>query len=485
MCAPYLPMCWVHLKKRMKSKMLSCNIRKIIAVAVMPIFLVASAVAAEESGVETASPTILSTEECGVETASPMHSEQQEQPATLLLTADSLVANDLRAVGVTFSHDNSIALFNSGQQKFDDMFSAISQARSSIHLEYFNFRNDSITRVLVNLLAQKVKEGVEVRALFDSFGNMSNNRPLRRQHLDSIRATGIEIYEFDPIRFPGINHVFHRDHRKIVVIDGQIAYVGGMNVADYYIHGTEAVGSWHDMHCRLDGEEVNTLQRIFLRIWNKTAHQNISGPQYYRGWRPAEYFHGLKADTTATAYRKTVGIINREPHTTNKIMRQFYISALDNAHDSIKIINPYITLCHSVKRAMKRALKRGVKMDIMISEKSDIPLSPDVSFHHLHNMMRRGANVYIYQAGFHHTKTIMVDGRVSTVGSCNLDARSLSWDYECNAVILDQPTTAELMRLFDGDKSKSFKLTEAKWKEWRTPWQRLKGRLASLLEIWL
>lgn len=410
---------------------------------------------------------------------------QENKGAERQETADTLVVRELRRQGITFSKDNSVVLFNNGQAKFDDMFQAIRQARSSVHLEYFNFRNDSITGELVRLLAQKVKEGVEVRALFDSFGNMSNNRPLKKKHLDKIREQGIEIYEFDPVAFPWINHVFHRDHRKIVVIDGQIAYTGGMNVADYYIHGTEVVGEWHDMHCRIDGEEVNTLQRIFLRMWNKTAKQNVHGAKYYRGYRPADYFKGLKPDTTATAYRKMVGIINREPHKTNKIMRQFYIAAIDNAKDSIQILNPYMTLTHSVKKAIKRALKRGVKMQVMMGEKSDIPMSPDCSFYHLHWMMKRGAEVYIYQGGFHHTKIIMVDGRVCTVGSCNLDARSLNWDYEANAVIIDTHTTAELTRLFDADKQRSFMLTPEKWDTWRTRWQKTKGWLSRLFEVWL
>lgn len=122
-----------------------------------------------------------------------------------------------------------------GQEKFDDMFQAIRQARKSIHLEYFNFRNDSIADALFDLLAEKAKEGVEVRALFDAFGNASNNKPLKKKHIKALRARGIEIYKFDPLRFPWINHVFSRDHRKIVVIDGKLAYTGGMNVADYYI----------------------------------------------------------------------------------------------------------------------------------------------------------------------------------------------------------------------------------------------------------
>jgi cardiolipin synthase A/B len=166
-------------------------------------------------------------------------------------TSDSLIVNQLRGKGVSFSHDNSVTLLMNGQEKFDDMFQAIRQAKHSVHLEYFNFRNDSIASLLFDLLAQKVKEGVKVRALYDGFGNSSNNKPLRKRHLKKIRANGIEIYEYKPLKFPWVHAIFNRDHRKIVVIDGQIAYTGGMNVADYYIKGTKVVGEWHDMHCRI------------------------------------------------------------------------------------------------------------------------------------------------------------------------------------------------------------------------------------------
>ena len=410
-------------------------------------------------------------------------------------SADSLIVKDLRDSGIRFSHNNSVVLFTSGQEKYDEMFATIRQAKSSIHLEYFNFRNDSIASALFDILAEKAEEGVEVRALYDAFGNMSNNRPLKNRHVESIRARGIELYEFDPIRFPWINHVFSRDHRKIVVVDGKVAFTGGMNVADYYIHGTEVVGAWHDMHCRIDGDEVNELQKIFLRVWNKTTGQNIHGVKYYRGTRSIikgtevaaadAYIEGVKKDTTATAYRKMVGIINREPHVTNKIMRRFYISCFDNAQDSIKLINPYMSLTHSVKKAIKRCLKRGVKLQVMMSEKSDIPMEPDASFYNLHWMMKRGAEVYIYQGGFHHTKIIMVDGKVCTVGSCNLDARSLNWDHEENAVIVDKNTTGELDRFFDEQKKSCFRLTPQKWDEWRSPWKKFYGWFSKMLSPWL
>ena len=396
-------------------------------------------------------------------------------------TSDSLIVNQLEEEGVKFSHNNSVTLLMSGQEKFDDMFQAIRQARSSVHLEYFNFRNDSIASLLFDILAEKAKEGVEVRALFDGFGNDSNNQPLLKRHLKSIRSRGIEIFEFDPVRFPWVNHVLHRDHRKIVVIDGQIAYTGGMNVADYYINGTKQGGEWRDMHCRIDGDEVNTLQAIFLRIWNKTARQNIHGAKYFRGTHGGYYFKGLKPDTCCTAGHKTVGIINREPRTSNKIIRTFYTNAINDAQDSIKLVNPYLTLNHKLKKALRQAVKRGVKVEVMVSAHSDIPLTPDCVFYNVHKLMKHGVNVYIYEPGFHHTKIIMVDGRFCTVGSANLNSRSLRFDYEENAVIIDRCTTAQLSKMFDRDKTKSFLLTPNKWKKFRTPWQKFVGWFAHLL----
>lgn len=398
--------------------------------------------------------------------------------------SDSVIANGLREKGIKFSHNNSITLLMNGQEKFDDLFTAIRQARESVHLEYFNFRNDSIARELFVLLEEKVKEGVEVRALFDGFGNTSNSQPLRKEHIKTLREKGVEIYEFNPVEFPWIDDVFNRDHRKIVVIDGQIAYTGGMNIADYYIKGTEVVGSWNDMHCRVDGDEVNTLQRIFLKMWNKISHQNVHGAQYYRAKR-ADYFEELKPDTTPTAYKKMVGIINREPHTTNDIIRSFYVNAINSAEDSIKIINPYFTLSHKLKRALKKAVKRGVKVEIMLSTRSDIPLTPDCGFYNAHKLMKAGCDIWMYTPGFHHTKIIMVDGKTCTVGSANLNARSLRWDYEANAVIIDPYTTKELDDLFNREKDDSFLLTEEKWDEWRTGWQKFRGWFANILAPFL
>ena len=385
-------------------------------------------------------------------------------------TSDSVIVQKMREYGVRFTNDNDVKLLMSGKDKFADMFETIRQAKSSVHLEYFNFRNDSIASLLFELLKEKRKEGVEVKAMFDGFGNDSNNQPLKKHHLRKLHADSINIVEFDPIRFPWVNHIWPRDHRKIVVIDGKTAYTGGMNVADYYIVGTDQVGEWRDMHCRIEGSAVNDLQEIFARIWKKSTKEDVGAPKYY------------KAQPSGN---KTIGIINREPRVTNKIMRRFYVHAIDAAQDSIKLINPYFTLIPSVKKALKRAIKRGIKVEVMVSAKSDIPLTPDVVYRNAHKMMKLGAEVWLYQPGFHHSKIMMVDGLFCTVGSTNLDARSLRFDYEENALIVNRETTKELDDMFDRDKSESVLLTEEEWDKFRTPWQKFRGWFGSLLCPWL
>lgn len=378
--------------------------------------------------------------------------------------------------GVKFTGNNRLVVFKTGKEKFDDLLPALRAAKQSIHLEYFNFRNDSISKELFAILVRKAAEGVKVRALFDGFGNSSNNRPLRARHLDSLRARGVEIYEFDPIRFPWINHVFHRDHRKIVVIDGVVAYTGGMNVADYYITGKPEFGEWRDIHTRVEGDAVGELQKVFLNFWNRVTHQNVHGAEYYPGERDARNDFGmLKQDTTPTAGSKIIGVVNRDPCETPRIIHDTFVHAIGHAEKQILIINPYFTLCRHIKRALKKAARRGVDVQIMVSQKSDIPVTPRVVEYNAHKLMKAGAKVYFFTGGFHHSKIMMVDSLYAFVGSANLNSRSLSFDYECNMLVADRYTTAQLQEIFYHDRdTRCFMLTPELWKNWGR-WQKAKG----------
>ena len=191
--------------------------------------------------------------------------------------------------------------------------------------------------------------------MFDAFGNSSNNRPLKKRHLKKIQESGIEIVKFDPIKFPYINHAFHRDHRKIVVIDGKIGYTGGMNIADYYIDGLPEIGEWRDMHIKIEGNAVHQLQDIFLSMWNEETKQSIGGAAYY----PINDDSSLKRN-------KKIAIVDRVPRKTANIMRRTYAEAIQTAEDKVQIINPYFTPTRIIKKAIKKALKKGVKVLLLV-----------------------------------------------------------------------------------------------------------------------
>lgn len=393
---------------------------------------------------------------------------------SIALTSDSLVLRFLSESGIPISDNNKVKLLKSGREKFIDLFSAIREAKHHIHLEYFNFRNDSIANALFALLAEKVKEGVEVRAMFDAFGNWSNNKPLKKKHLKKIREQGIEIVKFDPFTFPYINHAAHRDHRKIAVIDGEVAYTGGMNIADYYINGLPKIGTWRDMHIRIEGPAVDILQEIFLTIWNKTTKQNITGEVYFPE-RPAP------ADSTDGI---TVAIVDRTPKKDPRMLSHTYAMSIYAAKENVRIVNPYFVPTSSIRKALNHALEKGTKVEIMISSKSDIPFTPDASLYKVHKLMKRGADIYLYNGGFHHSKIMMVDETFCTVGTANLNSRSLRYDYETNAFIFNKEFTAQLDSVFQADTQHCTRLTPEVWKQ-RSPWKKFVGWFANLFTPFL
>ena len=394
---------------------------------------------------------------------------------SLKAQSDSTLIAYLNNLGIETTQQNKLKLLKSGEEKFIDLFQAVEQAKHHVHLEYFNFRNDSIANALFELLGRKANEGVEVRAIFDAFGNFSNNQPLKKKHLKEIRAKGIEIVKFDPLRFPWINHVFHRDHRKIVVIDGKIGYTGGMNIADYYIEGLPEIGDWRDMHIRIEGTAVNELQDIFLDMWNKCTKQEIGGTAYYP----------LNNDSINSCLpSKKVAIVDRYPRKNPKVMRNVYAHAIENAENKVQIINPYFTPTKTVKKAIKKAVKKGTKVEIMIPGKSDIGFTPDAALYIANQLRKKGADIYIYNGGFHHSKIMMVDSLYCTVGSTNLNSRSLHFDYEVNAFVFDQETTNELIQMFQEDKEDSTLLTAEMYKK-RSTWKKFMGWFAHLFTPFL
>ncbi len=378
-------------------------------------------------------------------------------------TSSEIALKALTEQGNPFYVGNQATLLPSARVKYEDMFAAISNARKYVHVEYFIFRQDSIGIELINLLSKKCEEGVEVRVLIDAYGNYKSPIPLKKDDLDSIRKRSVKIELYDPLRFPWIPNMLHRDHRKIVVVDGLCAYTGGMNVADYYIHGTKRTGPWRDMQVKLTGPVVAEFQQIFAKIWEKQTGEHLDSLRYC-----AE-----KID----CHDKDIVVVNREPHRLSKRMRKAFVTAIDAASDEIRIVNPYPTNVRSVSRAMRRALKRGVKIQLMVSSSMDNRITPEVVGIQMKKMMKRGVEVYYYDGGFHHTKVMMIDRDFCSIGTANLDGRSMLYDYEVGVFVFSPSLTSELNIIFDKDLQQSQLLTPEVFKNLFPFRRRVLGRL--------
>lgn len=386
--------------------------------------------------------------------------------------SDSIVMEIFRQKGLPFYEDNEVTLLPAGREKYDDLFQCVRGARRFIHMDYFKFQQDSICRALFDILSDKAREGVEVRVMYDSFGNRYSNLPLRKSYLDSLRASGMQIVEFDRVRFPWINHLWHRNHHKIAVIDGLYAYTGGMNVADYYLHGKPRVGTWRDMHMKVRGPMVSGYERVFEDMWWRAAKTRLDSTLY-------------TAPSVAVG-RSVMAMVERVPRKSAKAIREAYCISIDNARNVVQIVNPYATLVKSIRKSLEHAIRRGVRVQIMASAKGDGPVTPDVVGQEMHKLMLKGAEVYYYDGGFHHSKVMMVDGLFCTVGTANLDARSLRFDYEVNAFIFDREVTAQLQDIFYRDiHDHCVLLTQENWKHRFPLRKRVSGRVFSSIKGFL
>ena len=382
---------------------------------------------------------------------------------------------DFARLGLPIYENNQIRILPTAEMKFHDLFQAVEQAEKYILLDYFKFQQDSICGELLERLRCKVRQGVDVRIIFDSFGNKHSDQPLSDSLQARIREAGIDIAGFDPVRFPWINHLMHRNHHKIAVIDGKVVYTGGMNVADYYLHGKPKVGRWRDMHIRMSGPIVAAYEDLFWKMTG-TPRPSPGGD----GGLPIKSFPQKGTGGAAVAFA------SRLPRTSPRIIRQAYCTAIDNAEHLVQIVNPYATLFGEVRTSLWKALERGVRVQFMVSTRCDSKACNDVIGLEMHKLMKRGAEVYYYENGFHHSKVMMIDSLFCTVGTANLDARSLCFDYEVNAFVFDMATTAQLQRIFADDvANRCTLLTPEVWRERFPPRRRIRSRCFAIAKRFL
>ena len=376
----------------------------------------------------------------------------------------SLLLNTLHSVPL---YGSRIAVYTDGKSKMEALMEEIARARHHIHIQYYILNDDQTGCRLRDALVAKAREGVRVRILYDDVGS----RGAKNSFFKGMRDAGIEVYAFLHVKFPLFtSKVNYRNHRKIVVIDGRVGFIGGMNIADYYINGLPKIGTWRDMHMRIEGDAVNDLQEIFLTIWNKETKQNIGGEIYFP----------QHEDSTNIV----VAIVDRTPKKNSRMLSHAYAMSIYSAQKNVHIVNPYFVPTSSINKALQRTIERGVDVTIMVSSASDIPFTPDAALYKLHKLMKRGATVYMYNGGFHHSKIMMVDDIFCTVGTANLNSRSLRYDYETNAFIFNKEITGELNEMFRNDIEHCTQLTPEFWKK-RSPWKKFVGWFANLFTPFL
>ena len=328
---------------------------------------------------------------------------------------------------------NDVKLFTSGTEKFNYLFYDIERAKEHIHIEYYVLIDDELGHKLQKALIKKASEGVEVRIIYDSFGS----RKVEERYFEDFRMAGIEVEPFLKLTWSALtSRLNYRNHRKIVVIDGKIGYVGGMNIADRYIKGLEW-GLWRDTHARIVGKGVQGLQSVFLIDWYFVSQTLITS---------RKYFPSIENSGTTP-----MQIVNSGPLSVANELSYGITQAIYDAKKNIYIQTPYFLPPDGMLNALHAAAIRGVDVRLMMSEKSDIPIVHLASRSYIKNLLKAGVKVYFYTKGFMHSKLIIFDDSLTLIGSANFDARSMEQNFEVEAFIYDSEITGKAIDIFVED----------------------------------
>ncbi len=328
---------------------------------------------------------------------------------------------------------NDVKLFTNGKDKFRHLFADIEKAEKHIHIEYYVLDDDELGLKFQQALIRKAKEGVEIRIIYDSFGS----RKAKKKFFEDFRKAGIETEPFLKLTLSRLtSRLNYRTHRKIVVIDGRIGYVGGMNVADRYVKGFDW-GCWRDTHARIEGKGVQGLQSIFLIDWYFVSQTLITS---------RDYFPILENYGECPMQIVNSGPLSEENEISHGIMQAIY-----DARKSIFIQTPYFLPPDAMVDALQAAAIRGVDVRVIMSKRSDVPLVQRASFSYIKDMLKAGVKVYMYHKGFLHSKMMVFDGSLTLVGSANFDSRSFAQNFEVEAFIYDEELGARANDIFVED----------------------------------
>ncbi len=379
---------------------------------------------------------------------------------------EDLVMYNLDTMGSVLVDNNDIDIYTDGNDKFEKLIEDIKNAKEFIHIQYYIIKNDVLFCRIKEALLEKVAEGVEVRILYDAMGC----RSVRKKYWRDLNKQGIKTAEFFPAILRRLHlRINYRNHRKIVVIDNKIGYVGGFNIGKEYVDLDSYFGHWRDTHLRIVGESVMGLELRFLLDWNYTAKENLfSNPKYMDGF------------ATGTRDGCDVQIIYSGPDTPEQQIRDNYIRLINKAEKSIYIQTPYFIPDEAMLSAIKFALHSGVEVNLMIPCKPDHPFVYWATYSYAGEMIMQGAKCYTYNDGFLHSKGIVIDEKVFCYGTANMDIRSFALNFEVNAVVFDEKKAKEMTDIFKEDIKKSTLITKDKYAG-RSLYIRLKEQVSRLL----
>jgi len=361
-----------------------------------------------------------------------------------------------------FTINNRCQVLTNGKETFAAILDSISRAQKHLHLEYYIVKPDNIGRKIQKLLVEKARRGVEVRLLYDAVGG----RKLKRDYLQPLISAGAEVGVYLPVKFPFLrSRINYRNHRKIIVVDGTVGFVGGLNIGDEYL-GRGKLGFWRDTHMKLEGESVYCLQRIFLHDWHFATKKKVMSPEYF----PEMPAYGSQP----------IQITAGGPDSEWASILQTHFAAIVSARERVYIASPYFVPDESILMALKTAALSGVDVRLILPNKPDHYSVFWASMSYVQEVMEAGVKVYLYQKGFMHAKVLLVDGVVASVGTTNMDMRSFNLNFEVNALIYDKDVVSRLEEDYTRDLEDSKLITYEEWLN-RGIWTRFKESSARLL----
>lgn len=332
--------------------------------------------------------------------------------------------------GAPISGQNEVTILTSGEEKKEVLFQSLEEAREHIHLEYYLIREDPFGDGLSEVLRKKASEGVSVRLLYDDVGSWRLSNTYKKR----LEKAGVELIPFMPVRFPSFSSRFnYRNHRKLAIIDGVTGFIGGMNINGKYLRNEPE--PWRDLHLRIEGPAVHSLQAAFVSDWHFCTGALLNEPRYF----PPE---------TNGAGEKFLQIVASGPNTAYPGILHAYFKAIVAAKKYVYITTPYFIPNEILSTALETAALSGVDVRVVIPEEPDSKLAKWVSRSFFEPLMESGVSVFYFKPSFIHTKMILIDDLVASVGTANMDIRSMETNFEINAILYDRELTRRLKEQF-------------------------------------